>query len=186
MTRKIGEFSKYPLIWEIFKILKFYQLKIPLGVWEVFKFFHLYGNFSNTKLFGNFKNILTSNSFRSLGNLGSFPKSCKSGNSPISLENLRLVILYLYEFSQMSSYLGIFLNIQHKYLSMIAARSWRKHISRIIRNKHFQTSKNNNVLHIIDHRKVSMLPFWKKNFPWNYTYSPFNCKWATLNVGSFY
>ena len=56
-TQIFGEFPKYPVIWEISKILKKYSPQIPIGIWENL------GNSSNSGESGQFPKTQTFGKF---------------------------------------------------------------------------------------------------------------------------
>jgi len=56
-TQIFGEFPKYPVIWEISKILKRYSPQIPIGIWENLgnsSYSGESGQFPKTQTFGKF------------------------------------------------------------------------------------------------------------------------------------
>ena len=53
IPRFFGKFPKYPVIWEISKILK-----IPIGIWEISQMFGYLGNFPNDWVYREFPKCL--------------------------------------------------------------------------------------------------------------------------------
>ena len=47
---RFEEFPKYPLIWEISKILIIYHPKIPIEIWEISGMPQIPGNFGNSQI----------------------------------------------------------------------------------------------------------------------------------------